>query len=226
LSSKYSPARTFTAEGTVGIGGMYMCIYGMDSPGGYQLVGRTLPIWNKFLKNSQFAADEPWLLHFFDQVRFYPVSEAELNQLRDDFREGRATLRIEETLFDFAEHQQFLANNAESIADFRQRQSAAFEQEVTLWAQEEQSAPLTSEETLHVMEEDDSAFAVQADMNGNIWKVVVQPGDDIEAGQTLIIVEAMKMELAIVAPQAGRVKRIACQAGRPVSPGDTLLWLE
>ena len=54
----------------------------------------------------------------------------------------------------------------------------------------------------------------------------MQPGDAVEAGQTLIIVEAMKMELAIVAPQAGMVKRIACQAGRPVSPGDTLLWLE
>ena len=52
LSSKYNPARTFTAEGTVGIGGMYMCIYGMDSPGGYQLIGRTLPIWNKFKKNK------------------------------------------------------------------------------------------------------------------------------------------------------------------------------
>ncbi|MBD4600049.1 carboxyltransferase domain-containing protein, partial [Xanthomonas citri pv. citri] len=37
LRSKYNPARTFTAEGTVGIGGVYMCIYGMDSPGGYQL---------------------------------------------------------------------------------------------------------------------------------------------------------------------------------------------
>jgi urea carboxylase len=226
LSSKYSPARTFTAEGTVGIGGMYMCIYGMDSPGGYQLVGRTLPIWNKFLKNDQFAADEPWLLHFFDQVRFYPVTEDELTQLRDDFREGRATVRIEETLFDFAAHQQFLAEHADSIADFRQRQSAAFEQEVTLWAQEEQNAPLTSEETLIAPEADEDALAVCADMNGNIWKVLVQPGDAVEAGQTLIIVEAMKMELAIVAPQAGTVKRIACQAGRPVSPGDTLLWLE
>ncbi|HAU5565932.1 TPA: urea carboxylase [Serratia fonticola] len=226
LSSKYSPARTFTAEGTVGIGGMYMCIYGMDSPGGYQLVGRTLPIWNKFLKNDQFAADEPWLLHFFDQVRFYPVTEDELTQLRDDFREGRATVRIEETLFDFAAHQQFLAEHADSIAEFRQRQSAAFEQEVTLWAQEEQNAPLTSEETLMAPEADEDALAVCADMNGNIWKVLVQPGDAVEAGQTLIIVEAMKMELAIVAPQAGTVKRIACQAGRPVSPGDILLWLE
>eukprot|EP00928_Gymnodinium_smaydae_P028477 TRINITY_DN21707_c0_g1_i3.p1 TRINITY_DN21707_c0_g1~~TRINITY_DN21707_c0_g1_i3.p1 ORF type:complete len:1080 (-),score=157.08 TRINITY_DN21707_c0_g1_i3:101-3340(-) len=49
LSSKYNPARTYTPEGTVGIGGVYMCIYGMESPGGYQLVGRTLPIWDAYL---------------------------------------------------------------------------------------------------------------------------------------------------------------------------------
>ena len=226
LSSKYSPARTFTAEGTVGIGGMYMCIYGMDSPGGYQLVGRTLPIWNTFLKNPQFATDAPWLLRFFDQVRFYPVSETELNQLREDFREGRASLRIEETQFDFAAHQQFLADHAAEIAVFRQRQAAAFEQEVQLWAQEEQNAPEADEALASGSEEDESGLAVQADLNGNIWKVLVQPGDEVSAGQTLIIVEAMKMELAIVAPQAGRVTRIACQAGRPVSPGDNLLWLE
>ena len=73
---------------------------------------------------------------------------------------------------------------------------------------------------------DDDALAVTADMNGNIWKVLVNPGDTVEAGQTLIIVEAMKMELAISAPQAGVVKRIGCQPGRPVSPGDALLWLE
>ncbi|MEJ5064362.1 urea carboxylase [Erwinia sp. MYb375] len=226
LSSKYNPARTFTAEGTVGIGGMYMCIYGMDSPGGYQLVGRTLPIWNKFLKNEQFAANEPWLLHFFDQVRFYPVSEAELDVLRDDFREGRATIRIEQSVFDFAEHTQFLSDHAASIANFRQKQASAFDAEVALWAQEEEGAPLTSEETLRPPEEDDGALQISADMNGNIWKVLVQPGDEVEAGQPLIIVEAMKMELAINAPQAGRVKRIGCQPGRPVSPGDALLWLE
>jgi urea carboxylase len=59
VTSKYNPARTYTAEGTVGIGGVYMCIYGMDSPGGYQLVGRTLPIWNKFGHNAQFEPGEP-----------------------------------------------------------------------------------------------------------------------------------------------------------------------
>lgn len=226
LSSKYSPARTFTAEGTVGIGGMYMCIYGMDSPGGYQLVGRTLPIWNKFLKNSQFEADQPWLLQFFDQVRFYPVSESELTQLRDDFREGRAQVRIEETLFDFAEHQQFLAEHTDSITEFRNRQSKAFEQEVALWEQEK-TETVNANEAIHTIKDiDESALPVCADMNGNVWKVLVQPADIVTAGQTLIIVEAMKMELSIVAPQGGTVKRIACQAGRSVSPGDNLLWLE
>ena len=226
LSSKYNPARTFTAEGTVGIGGMYMCIYGMDSPGGYQLVGRTLPIWNKFLKNDQFAAGEPWLLRFFDQVRFYPVSEAELDVLREDFREGRAQIAVEQTTFDFAEHRQFLADNAQAIADFRQHQAGAFEAEVSLWQQEEEAAPLTSEENLCPPPADHGALPVSADMNGNIWKVLVKPGDEVAEGQPLIVVEAMKMELAIHAPQAGRVTRIACQPGRPVSPGDALLWLE
>ncbi|WP_437890852.1 urea carboxylase [Phytobacter sp. V91] len=226
LSSKYNPARTFTAEGTVGIGGMYMCIYGMDSPGGYQLVGRTLPIWNKFLKNEQFAAGEPWLLHFFDQVRFYPVSEEELTALRDDFREGRATVRIEETVFDFPAHLQFLATHAAEIADFRSRQAQAFEAEVELWQQDDQALTVEIPEPEIVDEVDDGALAVTADMNGNIWKVLVEPGDEVSEGQPLVIVEAMKMELAINAPQAGKVKRIACQPGRPVSPGDTLLWLE
>ncbi len=33
---KYNPARTFTPEGAVGLGGTYLCIYPMDSPGGAQ----------------------------------------------------------------------------------------------------------------------------------------------------------------------------------------------
>ncbi len=224
LSSKYNPARTFTAEGTVGIGGMYMCIYGMDSPGGYQLVGRTLPIWNRFMKNAQFQAGEPWLLRFFDQVRFYPVSEDELTVLREDFREGRAAVRIEETVFDFAEHLQFLQTHHAEIEAFRARQAQAFEAEVGRWQQDEDSAiESLSPAPQH---NDDGAAAVCADMSGSIWKVLVSVGDTVQEGQALVIVEAMKMELAIVAPQAGRVKRLACQPGRPVSPGDALLWLE
>ena len=48
VTTKYNPARTWTPENAVGIGGAYLCIYGMEGPGGYQLVGRTLQVWNTF----------------------------------------------------------------------------------------------------------------------------------------------------------------------------------
>ncbi|MGO2463645.1 MAG: urea carboxylase [Serratia proteamaculans] len=225
LSSKYNPARTHTAEGTVGIGGMYMCIYGMDSPGGYQLVGRTLPIWNKFLKNPQFTAGEPWLLHFFDLVRFYPVSEQELDEQREAFREGRAQIRIEDSEFDFAEYSRFLVDNAEDISAFQQRQQQAFNHEVTRWQEEEGEAEAQLLPP-QIDEEEVDGYLVSADLNGSVWKILVEPGQQVEAGQPLIVVEAMKMELAVTAPRAGIIKRISCQQGRPVGPGDALLWLE
>ena len=65
-----------------------------------------------------------------------------------------------------------------------------------------------------------------ADLNGSVWKILVEPGQAVAAGQPLIVVEAMKMELAVTAPRAGIVKRISCRQGRPVGPGDALLWLE
>ncbi|MEN3754239.1 biotin/lipoyl-containing protein [Mangrovibacter sp. SLW1] len=193
-------------------------------PWGYQLVGRTVPIWNKFLKNSQFG-DEPWLLKFFDQVRFYPVSESELTEFRDAFREGLATVRVEQSTFDFAEYTQFLADNAQDIADFRTRQQAAFASEVVHWQNqmEEEALP----ETVSAQEDEAvDGYLVSADLNGNIWKILVEPGQKVKQGEPLIVVEAMKMELMVEAPCDGEVIRISCQQGRPVAPGDALLWLD
>ncbi|NUU67921.1 urea carboxylase [Enterobacteriaceae bacterium BIT-l23] len=225
LSSKYNPARTWTAEGTVGIGGMYMCIYGMDSPGGYQLVGRTLPVWNRFLKNPQFAG-EPWLLKFFDQVRFYPVSEAELMQQREAFREGRAQIRIEESEFDFAAYRRMLSENAADIAGFRERQQSAFDAEVAHWCSYPQQAPESPLNMAEIPAAGREGELVSADLNGNIWKILVEPGQQVKQGEPLIVVEAMKMELMVSAPCDGTVTHISCLAGRPVGPGDALLWLD
>ncbi|WP_252360082.1 carboxyltransferase domain-containing protein, partial [Acinetobacter baumannii] len=58
-----------TAENSVGIGGAYLCVYGMEGPGGYQFVGRTLQMWNRYHEVADFAG-KPWLLRFFDQLRF------------------------------------------------------------------------------------------------------------------------------------------------------------
>ena len=227
LTSKYNPARTHTAEGTVGIGGVYMCIYGMDSPGGYQLVGRTLPIWNKFLRNPVFQEGKPWLLRFFDQVRFYPVTEAELDRLREDFREGRAAVSIEEEVFDFAAHRRFLAEEADSIAAFQTRQRAAFDAEVALWKTEEApaepAAPPPEPEAAAALREGERL--VSADMCGNVWKIPVQVGQSVSAGDTLVVVEAMKMELSVIAPASGIVTAIRCAPGKPVNAGDPLIVL-
>ena len=227
LTSKYNPARTYTAEGTVGIGGVYMCIYGMDSPGGYQLVGRTLPIWNKFLKNPIFKDGEPWLLKFFDRVRYYEVTEEELTAQREAFREGRLSLRIEEDYFSLAEHEQFLQENAASIAEFKAKQQAAFTKEVALWqADEEKNVDAALQVKVNTNPIEVDGHAVTADISGNIWKLLVEPGQLVEVDQPLLIVEAMKMEFSVYADRAAKISSIHCEPGKQVNAGDLLLVLE
>src|SRR5205823_2146041 len=76
VTTKYNPARTWTAENSVGIGGAYLCIYGMEGPGGYQFVGRTVQIWNRFRRGG-LVQENPWALRFFDRIEWYPVSAEE-----------------------------------------------------------------------------------------------------------------------------------------------------
>ncbi len=52
VTTKYNPARTWTPENAVGIGGAYMCVYGMEGPGGYQFVGRTVQVWSTYAKRA------------------------------------------------------------------------------------------------------------------------------------------------------------------------------
>lgn len=85
VTTKYNPARTWTPENAVGIGGAYMCIYGMEGPGGYQLFGRTIQVWNTWRQTPVFDTGKPWLLNFFDQIRFFPVSHEELAEARAAF---------------------------------------------------------------------------------------------------------------------------------------------
>lgn len=132
VTTKYNPARTWTAENSVGIGGAYLCIYGMEGPGGYQFVGRTVQVWNRDRLGPHF--DDPWLLRSFDQLRFHPVSAEELLDLRADQALGRLALRIEDTSFDLAAHRRFLASAADDITSFRQIQQDAFGRERAAWA--------------------------------------------------------------------------------------------
>ncbi len=65
-----------------------------------------------------------------------------------------------------------------------------------------------------------------APMNGSIVRVLVQPGQSVEAGAQLVVLEAMKMEHSIRAPLAGVVKALYCQEGEMVSEGTALVELD
>ena len=132
VTTKYNPARTWTAENSVGIGGAYLCVYGMEGPGGYQFVGRTLQMWNRYRAVEAFDG-KPWLLRFFDQIRFYPVSSEELVRIRRDFPLGRFALSIEDSVLNLADYQAFLAREAAGIDAFRAQQQHAFNAERERW---------------------------------------------------------------------------------------------
>jgi urea carboxylase len=100
---KYNPARTWTAEGSVGLGGAFLCIYPMESPGGYQLVGRTIPIWNTWQTSKEFK-EAPWLLRYFDRIKFEQVSEVELEEIRNKIKLNQYEYDIEEGVFDIRKY--------------------------------------------------------------------------------------------------------------------------
>lgn len=132
VTTKYNPARTWTPENAVGIGGAYLCIYGMEGPGGYQFVGRTTQVWNHRNPGDR-PDDAPWLLRYFDRIRWYPVGADELLDLRADFAAGKVEVRAEDGEFALADYRKFLADNASSIEEFRAMQAAAFAEERNSW---------------------------------------------------------------------------------------------
>ncbi len=230
VTTKYNPARTWTPENAVGIGGAYLCVYGMEGPGGYQFIGRTLQMWNRWRDTADFAPGKPWLLRFFDQLRFYPVSAAELLRIREDFPKGRFKLRVEQTRFKFGEYHQFLSANADSIAAFRDSQRQAYREERERWEQSGQlnfSAEAESSSLVQIAEAiPEGHRAVQASIPGNVWKVLVAKGENVVKGQPLVILESMKMEISILSPASGVLAELRCQEGKPVQAGDSVAILK
>jgi len=230
VTTKYNPARTWTPENAVGIGGAYLCVYGMEGPGGYQFVGRTVQMWNRYRQTADFRDGKPWLLRFFDQIRFYPVTEDELLKMREDFPRGRFKLRVEETRFSLRDYQAFLDAHADSIGAFKQRQQAAFEAERERWrvlgqTEYASDAVVAGAAVDSELDLPEHSRAVGSPVSGNVWKVQVAEGDTVKAGEVLVIVESMKMEINIEAPCDGQVLRLFCRESAPVSAGQDLLIL-
>ncbi len=228
VTTKYNPARTWTPENAVGIGGAYMCVYGMEGPGGYQFVGRTVQVWNKKRETESFRQGKPWLLRFFDQISFYPVTADELLEMREDFPRGRFEIEITETTFKLGDYLAFLESIKKSTNEFRSTQQTAFHQERERWEElglaeyvsETEQTPQT-EETLP-----EGAEAVRSSMPGSVWKVLVSAGDVVKKGDSLIIEESMKMEFPQLAPFDGAIEAVHVVPGEEVHAGQLIISIK
>ncbi len=226
VTTKYNPARTWTPENAVGIGGAYLCIYGMEGPGGYQFVGRTLQVYNRFRETTAFTRGKPWLLRFFDQIRFFPVGAEELLEMREAFPHGRYELEIGEQSFGLADYQRFLAAEAPSIAAFKATQQAAFEAERQRWAEQGAVVPeAEATDTSTGANAHAGAEIVESHVHGSVWQLRAPVGKRVQRGEVLLVLESMKMEIAIEAPAAGVVLELLVVEGRAVAPGQPLVAL-
>ncbi len=228
VTTKYNPARTWTAENSVGIGGAYLCVYGMEGPGGYQFVGRTVQMWNTWRATPEFRRGSPWLLRFFDQIRFYPVDAAELRELRDAFPHGRFHPEITETQFRLRDYHAFLKETAPETEAFRRNQRAAFDAERERWHEAGLDREFEVADALVAAPErtvPEGCRAIKSPAHGSVWNVAVKAGERVGRGQRLVIVESMKMEIAVASPCDGIVVELLCGPGAQVAAGESLLFL-
>lgn len=230
VTTKYNPARTWTAENSVGIGGSYLCIYGMEGPGGYQFVGRTVPVWDRWQRRTPVGADEqPWLLRFFDQIQWYEVEADELLELRADVEAGRFVFDVTETTFSVADHLQSLSDNESSIERFATQRNRAFEEERERWAAAgiDLDAPAFDEAPISEMKPvPDGMTAVRAPVSGVIWSIEADTGSSVQQGNSVVVIEAMKMETNVNAPLDGDVVERRVSPGDMVNAGDVLALIK
>lgn len=235
VAQKYNPTRITTPAGAIGIGGSMICIYPAQQPGGYMLVGRTIPVWDMHALRPGFSSrGRPWLCEPFDVVEFHEVRLAEYERILNDFEAGTYDLSVEDCMFDVAEElalEKTISALPETIA-FRKRQKSSAEAMriredglYTAWLSEQASLqPIEDGET-----EDEVLFTgFVSPHSGKTYRVLVLPGDRIEAGQALVVLESMKMEITVSATEehAGYiVKRIVGKEGSVVSSGTTLIFL-
>jgi urea carboxylase len=182
----------------------------MEGPGGYQLIGRTVQVWSSWHTRPPFAPGTPWLLRNFDRISWYPVAPEELIEMRSEMAAGRFELRVEEGSFSVARYRAGLASEAASIAEFQGRQQRAFGAERERWrasgefdrvrllerrGHEEARAMRVAAPDEHLVAGDliCTLEAMKLELNvvapvaGVVAEVLVQPGDQVPAGQPMVV---------------------------------------
>jgi len=126
---KYNPTRTYTPEGAVGIGGQCLYIYTVESPGGYQLLGRTAPTYQLSQKHEAFK-ERPYLLQASDRIKYYETDEEKLLDIYSAVHEEgspRFRYEIEEQIFRVKDWIEFVSREdvKREVMEFERRKREA-----------------------------------------------------------------------------------------------------
>jgi len=165
-----------------------------------------------------FSLEKPWLFQDFDLLTFYQVTEEELNEKLGYFRSGRYKFEWDDVEFDMAEHNKLLRGTAEEVKQLREKQTkvqeelvAAENESLQKWREDKEKnkvdestldALLAGERTVLLSMTsfcllgpviDPAISTIDSPMDANVWKVLVDEGDEIKANQVCAILEAMKL---------------------------------
>ncbi|KAJ3854542.1 urea carboxylase [Lentinula lateritia] len=253
VGQKMNPSRTYTPRGAVGLAGLVSAIYPVESPGGYQLYGRTLPAWQTWGQGSNFSPDKPWMLQPFDQIHFEVIKEEEYQKLEQQFDAGQYSFKMENCVFSLKDYTDFINSIETETSAFRNEQTKAVlqqeqKEQVLLeeWLKEQKNHSKYSEMTqfnsgmtcpsfIHCTKHEyplDGLVHFTSPLSAIIWKVLVQSGTTIQhEDETLVILEAMKTQIPVKAGRqyVGRVIKAfgeGVQEGEQVNAGDNLFFLE
>ncbi|GAA5929766.1 hypothetical protein JCM1841_002641 [Sporobolomyces salmonicolor] len=237
-SQKYNPTRTFTRSGTLGFAGVQCAIYPVDSPGGYQILGRTLTPFSPHGKYSGEGNEKHFLVRSFDLVRWLPMSEEEFDKIERDFTVGTYTPLVEEVMLSAKEMAELERSTKAEVQQIQKQQRAnlaelAKEESVMVaeWQAEVEKAK--AEETLATGGGHAGGKHVGTPLTSPVFAAVravhVKVGEVLLTDVVPVSVEAMKTEIAIKVSRrlAGKtVTGIAADVGDVVKPGQALLYCQ
>ena len=228
---KMNPSRVFAPEGQVSWGGSCMALYNVESPGGYQLTGLTIPGCDVLGSKNGYSLQRPWLFEDFDQLTFYEVNEEEYERQLALFHSGRYEYEVEDTVFDMSEHNRLLQDTKGEVEEVKKKQRRAQEEMQKVedelmerWTKEKAEGKVPMN-TVDALANDPAIHKISAPMNANVWKVTSEEGDEVKGNEVVAILEAMKLEISVRAEEglSGKVEKLLVRPGDVVTAGDPLV---
>ena len=208
-----------------------MALYNVESPGGYQLTGLTIPGVDILGSKNGYSLDRPWLFEDFDQLTFHEVSEEDYEAQLAVFESGRYEYKWEACEFDMEAHNRLLEETKDEVKAIRKRQAKAQKEmgevEADLMAKwtEEKAAGKVPMDKVEALLNDPAIGKVEAPLNANVWKIVASEGDVVGKETVVAILEAMKLEITVRAEdmEGGKIEKLLVRPGDVVKAGEPMV---